>query len=594
MPLSEVDVEGAPLDKLPSKKVTYDEGSSLKDLQPMESEGYQSITKHTSIMEQFRGNIDSHHPHRLSSAITSFPANYIYESDTGGSQHSIYFSPLRHSRGHASDFSPSSSFVGVGSKSWSSRNVIIIMAMCVLYMASSLTMSSFGILVDLIVERYSVSYHGLGFMSSMVSLGYAVVQPISGLVVLVFGPWKSVAISCALSITGNIFFGIMRRIIPASIFRLWTGLGCGMVYGIVWWFIKSEIPPDKFGKVSATLEISNAIGTVLGSIPLYYFSQVVDWTYLFTIVLPVVVLIGGVIAAVLLQPFSSVILVPKSIHDQKVNSLRAIEEEEGENEDDETAKDGNDSIDDDHPYTLEKPDRDRNGGSQLDSHIGEFSAIPSVLYHTALRSATVSWKRISIDILCSRNEWGAYLILIAVMGSMDTLGFTWLVSILKEKYDFSDGEAGICLMVSNFMVIPVIFGVGALSDYLRIRLPFVAIGIALAILHVVLLRFAFFSFYPAIFVCALNGISQGFSEIIYVLAAESLTADHTEQAVAWGQLFYMGGVTLITALMGIVIEHSSMDGGMSFMLALLCCSVLAFPLFKETHGTFLKGQEMKR
>ncbi len=484
------------------------------------------------------------------------------------------------------------------------RQISIFVAMCVLYMASSLTSSCFGILLTDLSSHFSVGNHILGVMSAMITLGYALVQPFAGLIVLILGPWKSVVVSSVISISGNIGFGLSHHYRTAEIFRLWTGLGCGMVYGIVWWFIKSEISPDKFGKLSATLETSNALGTVLATLPVYFFAQVAHWTSLFSVILPFIVFAGGFVASYLLLPYKTQLeLSPISILSNETKSDSALKVDESA----ETVCDKSSIHLSDIPPTtvseleIEKNDKrvsfvakepkcvemspvpERNEGSVLSSN--DHSEL-SVTYHGTVHSAWITWKSVSKDILCCGNEWGAFIIGFAVLGSMDALGFTWLVTVLEHMHGLTYEESGVCVMVSNMMVIPVIFGAGILSDSINRRLPFVCIGIFFAMLHIIFLAFFKLTFCSAIFVCALNGTSQGFTSTIYAFAAENLSAKHTEQAVAWNQLFYMGGVACMTSIIGVIIENHSSKMGCIAVLLVLVCSCIPIPFLRETHGTF--------
>ncbi len=514
---------------------------------------------------------------------------------------------------------------GLGAKksNLNGSQIAILASMCILYMASSTTSSSLGILLpDLQQTFVDVDNNELGVMASMVTLGYAVVQPFSGLVVLTLGPWKTVVISCVLSMTGNLGFGLSTTSQGADLFRLWTGLGCGMVYGIVWWFIKSEIPPSKFGMLSGILEASNAFGTVIATIPLYYFQKSVEWQLFFTAFLPIMVLCGGSVAAYLLLPYTpKVELIPdrsSSVMVKDASSITLETEIENAPSDMEIIPLSElpspskyrgilekESSSGDEMMEVELEECSKRGSrsqcstsSSLDDRSVQSSCSSvSEIYLSRSRSAWEQWKTSSIEILSARNEWGAFSVAFIVMGTMDSLGFVWLITLLKSLHNLDENQAAICVMVSNFSVMPVIFSVGVLSDFVQLRLPFVYTGICISMLHLLLLGMAKLSYPAAIIVSALNGISQGFTSTAYAFAAERLSAKHTEQAVAWNQLFYMGGVTFMTFILGVMMSSHEDESASSddinaekrvciILFVIICVSIVPCLMLKETHGKF--------
>ncbi len=459
------------------------------------------------------------------------------------------------------------------------KHMAILSAMCVLYMASSTTSSALGILLpDLRTSFVDTTTKELGVMASMVTLGYALVQPFSGLLVLALGPWKAVVLSSLLAMTGNLGFGLSETVESADLFRLWTGLGCGMVYGIVWWFIRSQVPPCNFGMLSGILEASNAIGTVLATLPIYYFEKTIQWQLLFTFILNCVILSASSVAVPLLLPYTT-----STEGDTDTRTKPMIELESGTTTED--IENGVSESNRSPPIPLSEVILTFSENSS-DSSLSPFSAWDS-------------WKVISWEILTNRNELGAFCVSFLVMGSMDSLGFVWLISMLQGLHGLSLGQAATCLMVSNFSVVPVIFSIGVLSDFVQLRLPFVYIGACLAALHITLLGFTNLNYPGAILVSSLNGISQGFTSTTYAFAAESLSARHTEQAVAWNQLFYMGGVTAMTSILGVVMvqRHDENDDtiipsheirdGCIVVLCSLALVMIPFVVLKETHGRFM-------
>ncbi len=507
------------------------------------------------------------------------------------------------------------------------KQMTILAAMCVLYMAASITSSSLGILLpDLRTTFVDTDTSELGVMASMVTLGYALIQPFAGLLVPTLGPWKAVVLSSALAITGNLGFGLSRTIESADLFRLWTGLGCGMVYGIVWWFIKSETPPNKFGMLSGILEASNAFGTVIATIPLFYFEKALQWELFFTVILNAIILGACSVAVPLLLPYSShleeVLRSPKDIirmsstnENMPTEEIESMPTEENENIPTEDKSPPIPLSEVQSPILIEhdKEHDDGQGHVMINAQKSSFSSGSSARTDNESLSfsdsssdsdrigvefvAWVSWKMISKDILTATNELGAFCVSFTVMGSMDALGMVWLVSMLQGMHGLSQAQAAFCVMISNFSVMPVIFCIGVLSDYVKLRLPFIYFGICIAALHVVLLGFLELSYPAAIVVSSLNGISQGFTSTAYAFAAESLSAKHTEQAVGWNQLFYMGGVTTMVSILGIVLDFSHASGSTDHHQYRLACvvvlctvasAIIPCCILKETHGTYLK------
>lgn len=176
--------------------------------------------------------------------------------------------------------------------------VILVAALCAIYMVSQFLRSSVGVIAPDIAGDLALSPEALGVLSSVFFFSFAAVQVPLGVAIDRFGPRRCMLASVGLAIAGCVVFAMSRGLFGLSVGRVLMGMGCSSFFMAPLTIYTRWFDRARFATLTGIQLGVGTLGTLIATAPLAYSTALMGWRASFLAIAALTAAIGVIVAIV--------------------------------------------------------------------------------------------------------------------------------------------------------------------------------------------------------------------------------------------------------------------------------------------------------